>query len=219
MIPSATPDLAELRRLAEAATPGPWRWEGHRNRGMHLSTVDRGRQYVMGFIRQGMQGAQPTFQVRDEDGYGLMTPASELAVQEVEYRDDITHIEHPDAAFIVAANPATILSLLDRAEAATQPGEGLLDERALRQACYDGLPKDADDDLYAVADGIFESVRNGFWINRAAPERPAPALDALSDAIILLRAIHEPCAVTGCLDCMEIRRLSAARSAGEEAGE
>jgi hypothetical protein len=88
-----------------------------------LTTVDRGRVYVMGFERSGMRGAQPTFQVYGADkeaGNGVMTPASKLAVREVPYRDDIVDIDNPDAALIVAACNAlpALLDRLDKAEAA-----------------------------------------------------------------------------------------------------
>jgi len=99
----------EIAARAAAATLGPWGWFGHRDHGMYLSTVYHGRIYVMDFIRQGMQGAQPRFQVHENPehpDWGTMTPASELAVLEVaprDYRDDIVGIDHPDAAFIAAA--------------------------------------------------------------------------------------------------------------------
>jgi hypothetical protein len=74
-----------------------------------------------------MRGAQPTFQVYSptdydgvgpkpsgRDGSGVMHPASELAVREVHYRDDIVDIDNPDAQWIAAADPTTILALIDR---------------------------------------------------------------------------------------------------------
>jgi len=101
--------LAQLEALAAAATPGPWGWFGHRDHGMYLATVHNGRVYVMDFIRQGMQGAQPQFQVRknaEHPDWGTMTPASELAVAPQDYRDDIVAIDNPDARFIAAARGA-----------------------------------------------------------------------------------------------------------------
>ena len=65
-----TPDVAELRRLAEAATPGPW-----------------------------------------------STAAFQLVI-DVARRIDVGMCGHrDDAAFIAAANPATVLALLDDADA------------------------------------------------------------------------------------------------------
>ena len=41
-------------------------------------------------------------------------PANTWAVREQPYRGDVASVDHPDAAFIAAANPAAVLSLLDR---------------------------------------------------------------------------------------------------------
>lgn len=94
-------------------TKGPWGWFGNES-GIYLATPDRGRTYVMGFRRHGLQGAQPTFR----EG-GIMRPAAELvrfAVGEGEakgfaagrtdrsvYRYDISDVDHPDARLIAAA--------------------------------------------------------------------------------------------------------------------
>ena len=94
-------------------TPGPWGWFGSAKRGMYLATLDSGRTFVMDFVRQGMEGAQPRFQRGN-----VMEKAAELAVFEVAphvvgvtaakreggvYRDDIIAIDHPDARLIAAA--------------------------------------------------------------------------------------------------------------------
>jgi hypothetical protein len=94
-------------------TPGPWAWFGNQH-GIYLATVNRGRRYVMGFDRMGMNNAQPTFQVA-----GRMRPASELVEFEVGdqtargfkegkadesvYRLDVSGIDAPDAHLIAAA--------------------------------------------------------------------------------------------------------------------
>lgn len=142
-------DLDELERLAKAATPGPWEWMGnpigHR---VWLSTTHSGRICVMGFKRWGPQGAQPVFQKdgRLVDGKELFTFEVCDAVgmdaakkDNACYRYDIEGIDHPDAAFIAAANPKTILALIARvrelewietalleAEVREQKGEGTL---------------------------------------------------------------------------------------------
>ena len=114
--------LAQLRALAEGATPGPWGWFGHRRGPMYLATKHHGRRFVMEFIRQGMQGAQPMFQVYDDPehpSWGRMVEASKMAVLEVaplDYRDDIVDIDNPDARWIAAADPTTILALIDELE-------------------------------------------------------------------------------------------------------
>lgn len=107
-------DLERLREFAEAATPGPWSWFGNVDvRQIYLATRDRGRLFIMGFKRWGMQRAQPEFR---NDSECVMYPASELAIKEVDYRGDIADINNPDARFIAAADPTTVLALLDRIE-------------------------------------------------------------------------------------------------------
>lgn len=108
-------------------TPGPWAWFGNQH-GIYLATVNRGRQYVMGFERMGMNGAQPTFQIDHR-----MRPASELVTFEVGdqiargfkegkadesvYRLDVSAIDAPDAYLIAAApellEAAKMLASLD----------------------------------------------------------------------------------------------------------
>lgn len=135
-------DLEAIRARAEAATPGPWGWFG--NTAAHiayLSSFRWGRQFVMGFKRWGMTGAQPTFvdgrSWADTDdglkfapGAGIV-PASELARYEVApdatersdprvYRADLTGFRNPDATFIAAARQdvADLLAEVDRLRAA-----------------------------------------------------------------------------------------------------
>lgn len=96
--------------MSEPWTPGPWRWAGYRvNGGMYLSghVPGRGQVNVMDFVRQGLRGAQPRFQIN-----GLMEKAEELAVKEVEYREDIVAVDHPDARLIAAA--PEMAAMLDR---------------------------------------------------------------------------------------------------------
>ena len=76
--PLDTPDVAELRRLAEAATPGPW----------SLTDGDpamNGQHWTI--RRQGVPGIRIS---------------------------GFTYGFNGDAAYIAAANPATVLGLLDR---------------------------------------------------------------------------------------------------------
>ena len=85
-----TPDVAELRRLAEAATPGPWYldgpwWYGDDDSAYCISTAeDVGRIAV------------------------TIAPPRYIFGGEREVRD-------ANARFIAAANPATVLALLDAA--------------------------------------------------------------------------------------------------------
>lgn len=95
-------------------TPGPWGWFGNRGGGLYLATVHGGRQYVMGFKRYGMTGAQPVFRRNDH-----MVPAAELVEFQVGdrtvrgfkeadkdgsvYRYDVSGIDNADARLIAAA--------------------------------------------------------------------------------------------------------------------
>lgn len=102
------PDVEAILERCEAATPGPWRWGGSRRGPMYL--MGKSTTYVMGFIRQGMNGAQPMFQHffdrSDPRGVwywtGKMMRGSELAIQEVSYRDDIVGFNNPDATLIAS---------------------------------------------------------------------------------------------------------------------
>jgi hypothetical protein len=122
-------------------TPGPWAWFGNRSGGVYLATPDRGRRYVMGFQRYGMNGAQPSFSVGS-----IMRPAAELVAFAVGdgtargfkqadkdtsvYRYDVSEIDHPDARLIAAAP-----DLYDAALAAMEWIEG---GRIYDQQCCGG---------------------------------------------------------------------------------
>ncbi len=112
---------AELERLCLDATPGPWRWEISLSAkqvelcgGPPKSGFGAYDHAVMSFKRWGMGGAAPVFW--SWDGH-LGTPkrADELAVP-VEGREHhaawFRRIDNPNAAFIAAANPATVLELI-----------------------------------------------------------------------------------------------------------
>lgn len=84
-------------------TPGPWYWRG--NTGMtslHLESGAPRRPTVMAFHRWGMGSGTPTFLGVGKD-LGLIVNAERFARYEVDYRDDITEIAHPDARLIAAA--------------------------------------------------------------------------------------------------------------------
>lgn len=120
-----TGTLDAIRARHAAATPGPWRWFGSGGRirkavKVYLATVNRGRIFVMDFVRSGWRDAQPRFQVR-RSGMGLMTPSHELFAYEVEYRDDISGITHPDAEFLAHSweDVRDLLDEVDRLRAAS----------------------------------------------------------------------------------------------------
>ncbi len=60
---------------------------------MYLSTIGRGRQIIMNFIRHGMQAAQPRFQ---DHAQGIMYPVKHWIGEDGLFR-------HVDAEYIEAA--------------------------------------------------------------------------------------------------------------------
>ena len=93
-------ELARLRVVADAATPGPWRW---RNAG-ETYLIGAATRIVMAFTRMGMQGAQPQF----NRGDGLLYDAGKENLN-----------DFPDAAHIATFDPPTVLTLLDEVERLT----------------------------------------------------------------------------------------------------
>lgn len=99
-------------------TPGPWAWFDSQ-RGPYLATPDRGRLYVMGFARKGMQGALPRFAMWDgiESGVerqrlgGIMEDGVNLRNGEM----------HPDARVIEEAP-----NLLDALQELLDAGDHIL---------------------------------------------------------------------------------------------
>jgi len=93
-------------------TPGDWGWFGNEY-GFYLATKHSGRRFVMDFVRMGMRGAQPRFQIdgRMVKGADLVRFEVDRSVQgftagkasESVYRYDIVEINHPDARLIAAA--------------------------------------------------------------------------------------------------------------------
>lgn len=124
-------EWSALEKLAELATPGPWRWEvslkakavalcgGPPKSGFGAFDHD-----VMTFRRWGMSGAAPVFW-RWEGNLGHPIRADEAAVP-VEGRDHhaawFRTIDDPNAAFIAAANPETIKRLIAAARQASRRG-------------------------------------------------------------------------------------------------
>lgn len=89
-------------------TPGPWRWEINLIN-KHLNLVG-GKipydLYVMDFVRWGMGGAIPRFNVDYTGGLNIMTKADEMATIIPERRHHANWfqtISHPDAQLIAAA--------------------------------------------------------------------------------------------------------------------
>lgn len=82
--PGTTLDLCGLRRIAEAATPGPWVVAAENHEDVRIETA----------------APMP----KAEHAYGDQTVIGS---------SEWTHCTDEDAAFIAAFNPATVLALLD----------------------------------------------------------------------------------------------------------
>lgn len=105
--------IDEILAALRAIPAPPWAWYGDTRSGPILATTHSGRKYVMGFQRCGMQGAQPTFPVREVSGWALMHPARELIVPRADY-DPTTFrdIGNPVASFLKNA-PQYVAELLE----------------------------------------------------------------------------------------------------------
>lgn len=145
--PTTEARLAEIRKRAEAAAPGPWHWAGNTDvHHVYLANWQPGlgRCSVMDFARWGMRGAKPQF-VTDHLYVDDMTA---LAVYEVAptatsrddkrvYRADIIGLRHPDAEFIAnsRADVDFLLAEVDRLRTALTESEQRAD------AYFDGLER------------------------------------------------------------------------------
>jgi len=103
-------DECELRRLAEAATPGPWEWVG-------------GPPEPFALKSNGKDGKAYQYVLHGESGRVYS-----------EYSDDPDFIEVSidDSAYIAAANPARVLALLDEIERMRESIRQLFDTRVMR---------------------------------------------------------------------------------------
>ena len=132
--PPAVEAIGRLEELARAATPGPWRWEvslsskrvelcgGPPNSG--FGAYDHS---VMSFARWGLNGAAPVFWSW-EGHFGTPKRADEVAVP-VEGREHhaswFRQPDDPNAAYIAAANPQAILSLIESLRHSVEREAGL----------------------------------------------------------------------------------------------
>lgn len=130
--------LAEIRAIEADARPGPWQWFGNmKMREIDLATVDRGRTFVMQFVRWGMHAGQPRFQ---NQGEGFMRSLEELdqrgPIMIGSHRNDFVGIAHPDARFIAESRAivpellAEIDRLRERSETAESNYQFMVDRAA-----------------------------------------------------------------------------------------
>lgn len=105
-----TPDVAELRRLAEAATPGPWSFEAPVRSESHIERE----------LCRCSVGDEYEFVSETADGHvhlwhesHIIYAGEKVVAGNYDYEDGGI-IERRDRDYIAAANPATVLGLLDR---------------------------------------------------------------------------------------------------------
>jgi hypothetical protein len=129
--------LAEITARESKATKGPWQWFGElKCHSIYLATVDRGREYVMRFVRWGMGSAQPTFQVH-RGKLGIMVKASEL-VDAKEYSGEVVGFDHPDADFVANARQDIpfLLAELAKARRVNEAAETCISDMRTTSACH-----------------------------------------------------------------------------------
>lgn len=103
-----TLDLAKLRALAEAATQGPWR-QGMVSGRCHKPSHSKG-------AHSGPRGTDPCvydYKIVCDDELTECYVAVEPNVTLIASDDNGPILSRENAAFIAAANPAAVLSLLD----------------------------------------------------------------------------------------------------------
>lgn len=89
-------ELEQIKKRADAATPGPWFWDT--NRRFHVTMLKApqdGGTCVMDFVRWGMNGAQPRFNDTQKIFGGILRTMEEY--------DRDQNRENPNAAFIAHA--------------------------------------------------------------------------------------------------------------------
>lgn len=135
-----------IRARLAAATPGPWRWRGHKNQCIELRGARFG-DVVLAPERSGFHWTAFKVSVK-----GLLYSIREFAVLEVPYRQDIVGVVHPDAELIANA-PADIAYLLgevDRWRDDAALAAGASDMHAERAALMERERDGALADLYAA---------------------------------------------------------------------
>ncbi len=91
--------MTDLRRLAEAATPGPWHWEG--------DAPDGAPEHCP-------HGTEWTDHGPDLLPADSGPPDYKSVITSSGFDASSLHISDADAAYIAAANPQAVLALLDR---------------------------------------------------------------------------------------------------------
>lgn len=153
-------DTSILRELAEKATPGPWSW--NINLASKHVNLEARRNTVMAFWRYGMSNAAPAFCRQEPCILERAEVHAKIVPGREHHADWYQTIDHPDANYIAAANPTTILALLAELE-------------GLRAKVNPGSVADArggagPDGAYVFSDGlespgVMERSQSNTWDN------------------------------------------------------
>lgn len=95
-------DLVAIEARAQAATPGPWRWNLNlKSKCVTLEALITGYEVVMDFVRWGMNGAKVRFQkdglMKDAESFAQVAPGRS------HHAGWYQTLSHPDAVFIEKA--------------------------------------------------------------------------------------------------------------------
>lgn len=207
-----TIDTEQLREAAQKATPGPWRWElNEKHKDVQLSggkpTFDK---TVMDFVRYGMGGAAPRFNMELCSDYCIMERAEKFGVSvdgREHHSDWFKSIAHPDAEWIAAANPQAILALLDeldrlreqcRQHEAFQQFANATEQQRLNDARRDGW-------LAAQNQAAIECKEQKLFLMMQANESLAAKDDGkvigADQCLTLIRAMQPPAEWASCEQC------------------
>lgn len=102
-------DRENLRRVAEAATPGPW--------AVHRPWLSFGQMGVEGVIPRANLHPEEPYQVKTEHNHGSASYALHIAVPAHGHSCDDKSDAARNMEHIAAFSPSTALALLDRLEA------------------------------------------------------------------------------------------------------
>ena len=159
--------IAKAKEIDEQATPGPWMWDLREcNHFCLLTTTHRGRYYVMGFQRWGMQDAVPVFQVYEryegpvhKRGSKGMVRADKLSKsypgQEHHHGFD-NYISHPDARYIAEGRELfhqlieACAELQARAEKAERERDAAIKELDCVSSAVDDLSEFIDEQIHPL---------------------------------------------------------------------
>ncbi|QQT43318.1 Uncharacterised protein [Sphingobacterium multivorum] len=100
--------MKSKQEVIQAYTPAPWRWEfNERSKSIQIcGGVPKYDLIVMDFVRYGMNGAQPRFNVSHENGMQIMENANTMGsvIKGREHHQSwFKSISHPDALLMVKA--------------------------------------------------------------------------------------------------------------------